>query len=332
MRVGLLGTGFIGKLHADILCRLEGVELAAVLVRDRAKAADIASRTGCQVFDDPDRFFMEGQFEAADICLPTYRHEEMILKALRAGKDVLCEKPLTLSVKSACRIQKEIKRTNRIFMIAQVIRFWPQYRKIRELVRSGAIGDIESVHAYRLGEAPPWATWFRRPEQGGGALFDLHIHDVDFVYSLCGKPKSLFACGKRGEFGAWDAVTALWDWRDRHAVIRAEWTNPPGYPFRFGIRAKGVKGALEYRFQVAGNVESLSSALEELTLSAQGREERLQCPEYRAGYEEEIRYFLECAQQRRPVEQATIGEAVEVLRLVEEEKASLETGERRRIM
>lgn len=332
MKVGLMGAGFIGSIHAEVYCRLEGIELAAVLVRDKAKASALREKTGCRIYTDIDSFFKDGRFEIVDICIPTYLHEEAILRSLAEEKHVLCEKPLTLSVQSAERIRSSTEKTEQKFMVAQVIRFWPQYRKIREMVNDGKIGSIESIYAYRLVEKPQWADWFRVPEKGGGALFDLHIHDLDFVYAMSGKPKSLFSAGSRGEFGAWDSISSVLNWGDKHAVIQADWKYKRGFPFQFGIRIRGIKGGLEYRFRVSGNVESKDQAIEELIYTTSDLVEEIDCQEYRDGYEAEIVYFLDCVKNNKPVEEATINDALEVLHLVEEEKASLETEERRSIM
>jgi predicted dehydrogenase len=332
MKVGLMGAGFMGQMHGGILGKLEGVECTALLEQDAEKASRLAGKIGGKVFSDPDSFFREGDFEVVDICLPTHLHEPMIVKSLGEGKHVLCEKPLTLSVKSAERIRKAVHASGLKFMVAQVIRFWPQYRKLREMIGKGDIGLIESVYAYRLSETPRWATWFRLPEKGGGALFDLHIHDLDFVYTLCGKPKSLFCAGSRGEFGAWDSVSSVLSWKDKHAVIQSDWKHLPGFPFQFGIRVRGSKGALEYRFQVTGNVESKSGAAEQFLYATQDRVEQPDCSGYPDGYEAEIRYFLDCVKNDKPVEEANINQVLSVLELVEQEKASLEKGERRRIM
>jgi predicted dehydrogenase len=332
MKVGLMGAGFMGSVHADVYHRLEDVQLTAVLIRDKTKVSVLSEKMGCRIYTDMESFFKDGKFEIVDICLPTYLHEEMIKKALEAGKHVLCEKPLALSIQSANRIQRVVNEATRKFMVAQVIRFWPQYRKIREYVECGKIGSIESIYAYRLCEKPQWADWFRFPEKGGGALFDLHIHDVDFVYALCGKPKSLFSTGSRGEFGAWDSVSSILNWSNKHATIEGDWKYEKGFLFQFGIRIRGSEGGLEYRFRVAGNVESKDQALEEFIYTARDRVQEIDCKEYGDGFESEIVYFLDCVKNNKPVREATINDALEVLRLVEEEKASLETGERRVIM
>jgi len=332
MKVGLMGAGFMGKTHAEIFHKLEDVELTACLDQDEDRVAQIAKETSCMVFTDAETFFQKGGFDVVDICLPTYLHEQIILKSLEAGKHVLCEKPLTLSSKSGKRIRDALKKTDLKFMVAQVIRFWPQYRKIREMIQDGAIGEIETIHAYRLSEIPQWASWFRIPEKGGGALFDLHIHDLDFIYVLCGKPQSLYTTGMPGEFGAWDSISSTLRWEDKYAVIHGDWKHLKGFPLQFGIRVRGKEGTLEYCFKVSGNVELKTQALEELTFATHDHTESIDCQNYRDGYEEEILYFLDCVRNNKPVEEATIDQVLDVLKLVEEEKASLETGERREIM
>jgi len=178
-----------------------------------------------------------------------------------------------------------------------------------------------------LSEKPQRADWFRQPEKGGGALFELHIHDLDFVYLLCGKPRSVSAAGTRGDFGDWDSVSSLWKWKDKHALIQGDWHHPRSYPFQFGIRIRGSNGSLEYRFRVQGNVEATETAEEELVAVHEGSVESIDCSELRDGYVEEIRYLLDCVEHYKPIGEGNIVQATAVLSLLEDEKISLETGE-----
>jgi len=138
----MMGAGFIGSMHSDIYARLPNADLTAVLIRDVKKAEAVRDRTGSKVFCDIDSFFDFGGFDILDICLPTYLHEQAILRSLSEGKHVLCEKPLTLGVASADRIRSALAQTDRKLMVAHVLRFWPQYRKIQQLVQTGTIGAV----------------------------------------------------------------------------------------------------------------------------------------------------------------------------------------------
>lgn len=324
LRVGLIGAGFIGKQHSGILHGFDDVAVTAVLEKDAEKARFIHELTGCAMYSEVEDFFNNNSFDIVDICAPTWLHEELAIKALDHGCHVFCEKPLALSVKSAEAIQKKAASGANHFMVGQVLRFWPQYVKIRELVISGALGNIESVYAYRINQSPKWADWFLNPELGGGALFDLHIHDIDYLFSLFGKPDEVFARGNRGKFGAWDSVTATLGWGTTRAVVEADWIYPDGFPFQFGLRIRGDACAVQYQFAVSGNVEAKQSAEESLILISPDRVENIDCSDMGEAYTAELEYFLSCVRENRPVEHASIGDAVEVLKIVEREHKSLE--------
>jgi predicted dehydrogenase len=185
MKIGLMGGGMMGSTHAEIFSSLQYVKQTNLSEIDKDKSLKIKEKTGCKLLNDIEHFLKEGDFEAVDICLPTFFCEQIILNSLAAGKHILYEKPLTLSFESAKRIRDAIKKIRvQVTLIAQLIRFWPQYRKIREMFSRGELEEIEIVYAYRLSEQTKWGNRFRISEKGGGALYDLHIHDLDFVYAL----------------------------------------------------------------------------------------------------------------------------------------------------
>jgi predicted dehydrogenase len=323
MKVGLIGAGLMGTTHADVWSKKDDANLSAVLECDKERGLEIEKKYGCTVFCEADQFFEEGEFDLVDVCVPTSLHEKLVIEALEREKHVFCEKPLTLSVDSALRIQEKVRESGKKFMAAQVIRFWPQYIKIREMVEEGTLGEVRKVHAYRIAEIPQWGTWFRKPELGGGALYDLHIHDLDYIYSLFGVPNDVYARGRKGDFDAWDSLTSTLSWDSMDATIETDWTYPKGFPFQFGIRVRGTEGAFLYSFEVTGNVESKESAQERLLYITSGEIKEIDCSGMPDGYTAEITYFADCAQNEKTVEQATIDEAVEVLRLVEREQKSL---------
>ena len=80
------------------------------------------------------------------------------------------------------------------FAVGQAVRFWPEYVKAKELYDSGALGTVKYARASRLSVHPAWSEWYRRPENSGGGLFDLHLHDIDYLCYIFGKVKQVYAC------------------------------------------------------------------------------------------------------------------------------------------
>jgi predicted dehydrogenase len=326
LQVGLLGAGFMGATHAAAYAKLDGVRLAAVANVSRAAADTLAAQYGARaaytiedVLDDPD-------ITAVSICLPTFLHPAAVIAAAERGKHILCEKPLALSLEEADRMHVAVRRAGVRCMVAQVIRFWPDYVRIREALDGGQIGQPRMVAGARLAAAPTWATWFRDPAKSGGALFDLQIHDLDFVYSLFGKPQTVYAVGVCGTTGDWEHVVTSLDYGDKKAVLEASYALPAGFPFHMAFRMTGETGCIDFKFGGVGQVDQRSDAQTTLTLYRPGAEPEFLTPPGEDGYLAEIRYFTNCLLEDRDPAIATLAEAREVLTITLAARQSLETG------
>jgi len=184
-RVGLLGLGFMGRRHLDAYRSLPGVE---VLTRTSARFAHLQDPDALYeaMVEDPD-------LDALGICLPTALHAPLTIAALDAGKHVLCEKPMALSVEACGRMLEAGKRNKGVLMVAHVLRFWPAYRVLHEAVARGTYGAVRSARFARRSGLPTWGPWLLRPEESGGAPLDLLVHDYDQALWLFGAPESATA-------------------------------------------------------------------------------------------------------------------------------------------
>jgi predicted dehydrogenase len=185
-QVGLLGLGFMGRRHIEAYGSLPGVEVAT---RSSARFAHL---------QDPEALYEamigDPELDALDICLPTALHAPITIAALDAGKHVLCEKPMALTVEDCGRMLEAGKRNKGVvLMVAHVLRFWPAYRVLHEAVAGGTYGAIRSARFARRSGLPSWAPWLLRPEESGGAPLDLLVHDYDQALWLFGAPESATA-------------------------------------------------------------------------------------------------------------------------------------------
>src|SRR5579862_5830578 len=206
MRVGVLGRGFMGQTHLKALRQIPDVEIAA--------AREIA-----QVIADP-------AVDAVDICLPTNLHAPVAIDALQAGKHVLVEKPMALDVETSHRMIEEARKHGRVLMVAQVLRFFPAYVALGEILRSGRIGPPRSAIFRRRCGAPAWGAWLTDPKQSGGGAFDLLIHDIDLCLHLFGKPETVSATGYEALADGVDIITAELHYGGWTAVITGGWHHP----------------------------------------------------------------------------------------------------------
>jgi predicted dehydrogenase len=176
----------MGRRHMDAYRTLPGVE---VVTRTSPRFAHL---------HDPDVLYQamieDPELDALDICLPTALHPPITIAALDAGKHVLCEKPMALTVE-ACGHMLEAAKRNKgvVLMIAHVLRFWPAYRVLHEAVVGLTYGAIRSARFARRSGLPSWGPWLLRPEESGGAPLDLLVHDYDQALWLFGEPESATA-------------------------------------------------------------------------------------------------------------------------------------------
>lgn len=127
MKVALVGAGGIGSVHLDVYKMIPDVELVAIADVDTAIAAAKAGSERIKIYETIDELLDDEKPDMVDICTPTYLHAEHAIKAMNKGVHVLCEKPVSIDMESAKKMQEAAVKNNVLFMVAHVIRFWPEY-------------------------------------------------------------------------------------------------------------------------------------------------------------------------------------------------------------
>jgi predicted dehydrogenase len=211
-------------------------------------------------------------------------------------------------------------------MIAQVIRFWPHYLAIKKLLDNGELGAPVMAQAARLGSLPAWSSWYADPALSGGALLDLHIHDLDWLYYLFGMPKTVYAIGRQSENGSWNQILSSLNFGACQAAAEASLLMPKGFPFTMIFRLLGDKGYAEYQ---TGGIQANPHTAERTHLLSVCTNEKLEPLSCVADdpYEAEIRYFIDCLNEGRTPETATLAQARDVLRIAMAVRQSLESGQ-----
>jgi UDP-N-acetylglucosamine 3-dehydrogenase len=125
MRVGILGAGFIGSIHAKAYLQIPDAQIAAVCDIDRSSADRLATSVNSEACYDPEALLARPDVDAVDICLPTHLHEYYVVLAAQNRKHILCEKPVALQPESIDRMAQAIEEAGVAGMVAQVLRFWP---------------------------------------------------------------------------------------------------------------------------------------------------------------------------------------------------------------
>jgi myo-inositol 2-dehydrogenase/D-chiro-inositol 1-dehydrogenase len=190
LRLGLLGAGRIGKVHAGAIAATAGAKLVAVADAVTEAAEAIAKISGAEI-RGVDAIMNAKDIDAVLITTPTDLHADMIEQAARAGKAIFCEKPIDLSVERVRRCLDVVRAEKAALMIGFNRRFDPNFREVRARIDAGAIGEVETVSIVSRDPSPPPATYIAR---SGGLFRDMTIHDFDMAAFLLGEaPVAVFA-------------------------------------------------------------------------------------------------------------------------------------------
>jgi predicted dehydrogenase len=212
-------------------------------------------------------------------------------------------------------------------MVAQLLRFWPQYTAIRKLVKTGKLGRTHAFSAYRLAKLPSWSAWFQDPQKSGGCLLDLQVHDMDFLYWTLGRPKILQSFALRSDVAAKDHVNSVLTFADDQvATIEASYLLPESWPFSCEIRICGSKAAVGYRFvsadDIAGRAQSIESAY---CYPQEGQVSELKISPHDM-FVEQLRHFVNCIRDRKEKLICPPAQSYEVMKLLDASRVSAARG------
>ncbi len=328
VKVGIVGAGVMGKMHAACYDVLPDAQLIGIADKDVKKAGEIADTYKAKVFSSL-KELLSDPVDIVDICLPTYLHKEGVIESARAGKNVLCEKPIALNAGEADEMISETKKAGVKFMVAHVIRFWPEYVKLKEIFDSQSLGRLRNLTCRRLSPAPTWSwqNWLMDSEKSGSALIDLHIHDTDFILYLLGRPKSIFSQTTKTEIGH-SHVWSIFEYPGRIAMAEGSWDFAANSPFLMAFTAVFEKGVVEYNSQKEKTLaiydgESIEyPEVESKKAEGSGNISEL------GGFYSEIKYFVECVEGDKEPQVVTPEGARDSLKLVLAELKSAESGEK----
>ena len=324
----ILGCGFMGKTHGTAYKNIGNTKIFAAEA-DQTGAEAYAKEYDCPVYPNMGEALKNEDIDIIDICLPTFLHEEYALEALASGKHVILEKPMALSLESAERIIAAAKSAKGFFMMAQALRFWPEYAKTKQYIDDGALGKISYMNAKRLSQHPNWSPWFRDPSRSGGGLFDLMMHDVDYANYLFGCAKTVYAVGHKSETCAWNDIMASFEFPcGAYAAIESQFDMTKDYPFSMGLRVMGDKGTIDFKFSAGFNLEDRESATNSFVLYTASEAPAQPEFEHPDAYEVELKYFLECVEKGEKPTIITPDSSLDSMRMTDAVLRSLESGEK----
>jgi predicted dehydrogenase len=240
----------MGVAHAPAWKNLSqrGVELAGFYSAHGENAAALARQYDVKTYASYEALLAD--VDIVDLCIPTDFHRDLTIQAAQAGKHVICEKPIALTLDDGRAMIEACEKAGVRLFIAHVLRFFPPYLSAQAVVAAGQIGKPAVIRLTRAGYQPRKAqnNWFIDEARSGGMILDLMIHDYDFARWLAGDVQRVFAKSARAirpeALGDYVLVTLRFA-SGAVAHIEGGWAYPPGF-FRTSMDIAGTDGVLEW--------------------------------------------------------------------------------------
>ena len=325
--VAVAGLGFMGVTHLRAYQQLRNARIVAVCDNSRfpvngllagvngnlGQSTGIALGPGVIFYQAFEDLLTNDEVELVDICTPTTLHPTHVTAALSAGKHVLCEKPLAADVEQARNMMRSVNGAKRFLMPAMCMRFWPGWAEMKSVVAGKKYGAVLAANFRRVSAKPAWG---KAGTHAGGALYDLHIHDTDFVNFLFGRPQKVFSSGLADSQGNIDHVSTQYFYANG-PVVHAEgsWLLMEGFNMAFTIHCE--RATIDF---------DLARGTDALHIRCRGSARRLPKSADRDGYTAEIRYFVDCVARGRKPSAVTAQDGVTALEILRAEEKSIRTG------
>ncbi len=335
LNVGIVGLGFMAATHIQALRQVTHARLGALCNPSGhhldGDFSDVSGNLGTaeplkvdmtsvKAFRDFAQMLADPDIHLIDICAPTLAHPDLAIAGLRAGKHVLCEKPLARTSELARKIAAAAAEAKTFFMPAMCLRFWPEWVWVKKAIDAGTYGKVLSARFRRVAEPPGWGhQHFAEGAKSGGALLDLHVHDVDFIQYCFGRPTRVYATGHTKYSGAVDHVVAQFGVASG-AVVHAEgsWAMARGFGFNMSYTVNFENATADY---------DLARGADALKLFEPGQPGRTLKIEGPTGFVGELRYLIDSIRSGEPPAVVTALDGVSSVEICEAEERSIQTGQ-----
>lgn len=315
IKVGLIGCGFMGTMHANCYKNIDGVTLSAVADLRREKAEELAS--GAEIFSDGLDLIKNADVDVIDICLPTYLHAEYAIKAMEKVKYLFVEKPVALTNEQANSMIEKSIETGCQVQVGQVIRFWDEYVELKKIIESRIYGKVVNANFRRISPRPTWGynNWLLDTSRSGGAAQDLHVHDTDYVLSVFGEPESFTsvknAIGEQNSY-----INTVMRYKDVVVGVEGTWDLPECHPFEATFRVVFEKATVENaggKFMCYTDNGASEIKIEKKELAGGYKGGNISDL---GGYYNELVYFTDKIKVNENIEKATLKDAAKSLEFV----------------
>ena len=329
LKIGIVGLGFMGKMHYRCYNSLENVRITAICDADADQLKNSSGVSGNisgaeqeldlsdkQLFSDFSQMLADTELDAVSIASPTFLHASQTVEAIKSGVHIFCEKPMALNSADCLQMAEAADQSGKVLQIGHCIRFWPEYVQAKEIIDSEKFGKVLAATFQRLSLTPTW-SWdncFLDGKRSGGAMLDLHIHDSDYVQYVFGMPNEVFSRGVIGPSGDYDHTVTQYLYDDKK-VITAEggWIMAPEFGFEMSFKI------------MLENATLLYSSAQQPTLKVCPKEGKMIVPEVPNGdgYFFEIQHFIDLISGKQIKSIITPEQSADSVRIIEAEKESI---------
>ncbi|MCG6155078.1 Gfo/Idh/MocA family protein [Rubinisphaera margarita] len=342
MNIGIVGLGFMGMTHFEAARSVKSVKVHAFSTRDPKKrkgnwssiqgnfgprGSNKVDLTDVVTYENYQDLLNDPAIDLVDICLPVPQHEQVTIEALKAGKHVLVEKPITIELAAAKRMLKAADAAGKHLMVAHVLPFSPEYRFLAECIRQKKYGELQALNLRRVICPPKWLNLPDDLPSLGGFGIDLHIHDNHFISATCGLPQKVFSVGQlEAGFVNHTQTNYIFDKGPAISCVSGA-IAAPGLEFAHGYQAFFEDATIEFDAGTYGKDWVVNRPLTVLTKTG-----RIQTPTLKGGSE----WYSAFAEEMKAAAQALkTGEvpadlsgvhAVNALKLCHAELKSIESG------
>ena len=323
VRYGLIGCGRIGRMHARNIAAHPRAELVAVYDVASEAARSVAAELGAKTAESIEAVLDDPSVQAVLIASSTDTHVDLLTHSAKAGKAVLCEKPIDLDIAKVEACWAEIGKLDPVVMVGFNRRFDPSFKALRDRLQTGEIGKLEQVIITSRDPAPAPIEYLK---VSGGIFRDMTIHDFDMARYLAGDIVEVHAMGANlidpaiKAIGDVDAVMVTLRARDG-ALVHINNSRRCAYGYDQRVEAFGEKGMLQALNRhpttvTAWNAERTGAGDPVLDFFIE---------RYREAYDAEIDHFVDCVEKgTKPL--AGFAEGREALRLADAALESLRRG------
>ncbi len=325
VRVGVIGSGFIGHIHVDGLKRVPEAEIVAVASRTPGKARRFAEERGIPyAYEDYRQLLARDDIQAVTVGVPNYLHEEVVIAAAEAGKHIMCEKPFTTTMRAARNMLAAVKNAGVKLVYGEMLCFAPKYVRAKRLVQEGALGKVFLVKQSEEHDGPH-SPWFWDVNlSGGGVLLDMGCHSIEFARWILDRPQVRSVSATLGTFvhrdrtqGEDHAICIIEFENDAIAIAENSWAKTGGiddrceiYGSKGNTRADLIHGNALITHSKVGYGYAVEKADTTVGWTFTGFEE-----EWNYGFPQEMQHFINVIKGREePVERGEDG--LEVLKII----------------